>query len=190
MTADKITTRQKISAASKNLFSTHGYSQTTIDDIITSAGVTKGAFYHHFKSKETICSEIIDSMQSEYQNIFESLPKKTNPLEKLKALIKQILELNDSGQWVNCKLILRLSYETQLLQTTVKQKLDAFWKWYIDQYRQLITQCRDLKLISDKLSAQQQTDFIISFLIASIWTKAVFDRGLDEKIIDHIIERL
>ena len=110
MTTDKITTRQKISAAAKNLFSTHGYSQTTIDDIITAAGVTKGAFYHYFKSKEAVCSEIIDSVQSEYQNIFESLPKESNPLEKLKAVIRQILELNSSGQWVNCRLMLRLSW--------------------------------------------------------------------------------
>jgi AcrR family transcriptional regulator len=69
MTADKITTRQKISAAAKNLFSIHGYSETTINDIITAAGITKGAFYHYFKSKEAVCGEIIDSIQSEYQNI-------------------------------------------------------------------------------------------------------------------------
>jgi AcrR family transcriptional regulator len=190
MSADKITTRQKISAAAKNLFSTHGYGQTTIDDIITAAGVTKGAFYHYFKSKEAVCGEIIDSMQSEYQNIFESLPKEVSPLEKLKALIKQLLELNNSGQWVNCKLLLRLSCQAQLLQTPVKQKLDAFWKWYIDQYRQLITQCRDLNLISNKLSAQQQVDFIVSILTGNVWTKAVFDNSLDEEIIDYIIERL
>lgn len=190
MTADKITTRQKISAAAKNLFSIHGYSETTINDIITAAGITKGAFYHYFKSKEAVCGEIIDSIQSEYQNIFESLPKEANPLEKLKALIKQLLELNNSGQWVNCRLMLRLSCQAQLLQTPVKQKLDVFWKWYIDQYRQLIIQCRDLNLISDKLSAHQQVDFILSTLAGNVWTKAVFDRSLDEKNIDHIVEKL
>ena len=190
MTAEKITTRQKISAAAKNLFSTHGYSETTIDDIITAAGVTKGAFYHYFKSKEAVCGEIIDSIQGEYQNIFESLPKEANPLEKLKALIKQLLELNNSGQWVNCKLMLRLSCQAQLLQTPVKQKLDAFWKWYTDQYRQLITQCRDLNLMSNKLSVQQQVDVIINILIGNVWTKTVFGSSQAQEIIDYIIERL
>ena len=190
MTAAKITTRQKISAAAKNLFSTHGYSQTTIDDIITAAGVTKGAFYHYFKSKEIICGEIIDSIQNEYQNIFESLPGKLDPLEKLKAVIKQILELNRSGQWVNCKLMLRLSGGAQLSQTPIKQKLDDFWKWYIDQYRQLITQCRDLNLISDKLSVQQQIDIVTSILIGNVWTKVVFDSSLDDEMVDYIIEKL
>jgi TetR/AcrR family transcriptional repressor of nem operon len=190
MTADKITTRQKITAAAKNLFSTYGYGQTTIDDIITAAGVTKGAFYHYFKSKEAICSEIIESVQGKYQNIFETLPKEANPLEKLKILIKQILELNNSGQWVNSKLMLRLSCETQLAQTSVKQKLDAFWKWHKDQYRQLITQCRELKLTGNKLSVQQQVDFIVNTLVGSIWTKTAFDKNTDEEVVDYIIERL
>jgi AcrR family transcriptional regulator len=190
MTADKITTRQKISAAAKNLFSTHGYSETTIDDIITAAGVTKGAFYHYFKSKEAVCGEMIDSMQGEYQNIFESLPKEANPLEKLKVLIKQLLELNNSGQWVNCKLMLRISCQAQLLQAPVKQKLDVFWKWYTDQYRELITQCRDLNLIGNKLSVQQQVDVIINILIGNVWTKMLFDSSLDKEIIDYITEGL
>ncbi len=190
MSTAKITTKQKISAAAKNLFSTHGYSETTIDDIITAAGVTKGAFYHYFKSKEALCSEIIDSIQVEYENIIETLPKEANPLKKLKALIRRLLELNDSGQWVNCKLLLRLTSQAQLLRAPVKQKLDSFWKWYTDQYHQLITQCRDLNLMSDKLSAVQQVDIIMNILIGSIWTKAHFDSSPDKETIDYIIEKL
>jgi AcrR family transcriptional regulator len=184
------TTKQKIVAAAKNLFGTCGYSQATIDDIITAAGITKGAFYHYFKSKETICTEIIDDIKKDYQAIFESLPKNVNPLQKLKTAVGQILELNRSGQWVNCKLILHISIQAHLLPTSVKQKLDSFWKWYIDQYRQLITQCRDFKLIGSKLSVQQQVDLIIILLIGNVWTKTVFDRSQDGKIVDYIIEKL
>ena len=190
MTAEKITTRQKIVAAAKNLFSTHGYSEATIDDIITAVGITKGAFYHYFKSKEIICIEIIDDIQKDYQNIFETLPKDADPLEKLRAVIRQILELNCSGQWINCKLILHISTQAHLLKSPIKQKLDSFWKWYIDQYHQLIIQCRDLKLIGNKLSAQQQTDLIVSILIGNIWTKTLFDTSADNEIVDYIIEKL
>ncbi|MFA5293649.1 MAG: TetR/AcrR family transcriptional regulator [Phycisphaerae bacterium] len=190
MTADKITTRQKIIAAAKNLFSTHGYSEATIDDIITAAGVTKGAFYHYFKSKEAICTEIIDDVKKDYQNIFESLPKDIDPLEKLKTAIKKILELNCSGRWVNCKLILHISTQAHLLQSPIKQKLDDFWKWYIGQYRELITQCRNLNLTGKKFSVQQQVDFIMSILIGNIWTKTVFDSNSDGEIIDYIVGKL
>lgn len=190
MSTDKITTRQKIINSAKNLFASHGYSQTTIDDIITAAGVTKGAFYHYFKSKEAVCCEIISSIQREYQSVFDSLLKETDPLKKLKALTKQPLELNNSGQWINSELVLRLSLETELAQTIIKQKLDDFWKWHTEQYRQLITQCRELNLISSNFSIQQQVDFIINILIGNIWSKTAFSKSLDEKMIGYIIEKL
>jgi len=190
MSTDKITTRQKIINAAKNLFASHGYSRTSIDDIITAAGITKGAFYHYFKSKETICCEIISSMQDEYQNIFDSLPKEANPLKKLKSLIKQLIELNNSGQWVNSELVLRLSLETELAQTTIKENLDAFGKWNTEQYRQLITQCRELNLISKRLSVQQQTDFVINFLAGNTWSKTISGKSIDEEMTDYIISKL
>jgi AcrR family transcriptional regulator len=190
MTAEKISTRQQIVIAAKNLFSSHGYSQATIGDIITSAGITKGAFYHYFKSKEAICIEIIDNIKIEYQDVFDSLPKELNPLDKLKAAIRLIFELNSSGQWVNCKLILHISSQAHILQSPIKQKLDSFWKWYIDQYLQLIIQCRDLNLIGKRFSAEQQVEFIVGILIGNTWTRAVFDSSMDTEFVDYIIERL
>ena len=190
MTAEKISTRQKIAAAAKNLFSTHGYGQTSLDDIITAAGVTKGAFYHYFKGKEAVCEEIIDLVQLEYQNVFESVPKELNPLEKLKAVIGKLIELNNSGQWVNCKLMLRLGCQMQTLRSPLKQKIDGFWKWCFSSYLSLITQCRESNLISDRLSAEQQTEFVVSILAANIWAKMVFDKNADWQTIDYIIEKL
>lgn len=38
----------------QRLFFAHGYNHTTINDIIREAGVSKGAFYHYFPSKEAL----------------------------------------------------------------------------------------------------------------------------------------
>jgi AcrR family transcriptional regulator len=45
---------EEIGAAALKLFSRRGYHETTIDDIANEAGVTKGAVYHHFASKEDV----------------------------------------------------------------------------------------------------------------------------------------
>ena len=46
-------TVQKILDASLKLFLEKGYEKTTVLDIISEmGGLTRGAFYHHFKSKE------------------------------------------------------------------------------------------------------------------------------------------
>ena len=47
-----IATRKKIIDAGVDLFADHGYGETSLGDITVRAGVTTGAFYHHFDSKE------------------------------------------------------------------------------------------------------------------------------------------
>ena len=48
-------TVEKILEVSQRLFLEKGYEQTTIQDIVDNlGGLTKGAVYHHFKSKEEI----------------------------------------------------------------------------------------------------------------------------------------
>ncbi len=44
--------REKLLHAALKLIRTKGYGATTVDDLCKQAGVTKGAFFHHFKSKE------------------------------------------------------------------------------------------------------------------------------------------
>lgn len=47
-------TRRSILDAAENLFFSQGYANTTVDDICSAAGITKGAFYHHFKNKDAV----------------------------------------------------------------------------------------------------------------------------------------
>lgn len=46
--------KTKLLNAAQNVFRTKGYAASTVDDICAAAGVTKGSFFHHFKSKEEL----------------------------------------------------------------------------------------------------------------------------------------
>lgn len=68
-------TVERILAAAKKLFLEKGYEKTTIPDIVAALGdLTKGAVYHHFRSKEEIMDALGDKMF--YEN---------NPFEKVRA---------------------------------------------------------------------------------------------------------
>jgi len=46
--------RAELVDCAERLFLTRGYERTTVNDVIAAAGVSKGAFYHHFRSKEDL----------------------------------------------------------------------------------------------------------------------------------------
>ncbi|MFB6877425.1 ScbR family autoregulator-binding transcription factor [Streptomyces sp. NPDC056323] len=54
-----IRTRQTILSAAAKVFEKNGYQAATITEILTEAGVTKGALYFHFQSKEELAQGVL-----------------------------------------------------------------------------------------------------------------------------------
>jgi AcrR family transcriptional regulator len=53
-------TRASILTAAQNLFAKSGYDGTGVAEICASAGVSKGAFYHHFETKQDVFLALLD----------------------------------------------------------------------------------------------------------------------------------
>src|SRR6188508_1929234 len=51
--------RAEIFRHAARLFRLRGYAGTSIDDVMLAAGLTRGAFYAHFKSKDELFAEVI-----------------------------------------------------------------------------------------------------------------------------------
>ncbi len=82
-------TVEKILEASQRLFLEKGYDNTTIQDIVNElGGLTKGAVYHHFKSKEDIMDALSDKLFFE-NDPFEAVRCRTdlNGLQKLREVV-------------------------------------------------------------------------------------------------------
>ncbi|MEN3584874.1 ScbR family autoregulator-binding transcription factor [Streptomyces sp. ZYX-F-203] len=56
-----VRTRQAILEAAGTVFAERGYGSTRISDVYQRAGMTKGAFYFHFGSKEQLAQEVLDT---------------------------------------------------------------------------------------------------------------------------------
>jgi len=54
-------TRVKIVETARILFNRHGFQDVTIDMVMQNAGLTRGGFYNHFKSKEALYSAAVSS---------------------------------------------------------------------------------------------------------------------------------
>ena len=74
------------------LFMEKGYEHTSIQDIIDHlGGLSKGAIYHHFKSKEDILNAVIDRMTAESNQMLGVIRDRSdlNGKEKLKTIFKE-----------------------------------------------------------------------------------------------------
>ena len=93
-------TVQKILDASLKLFLEKGYEETTGLDIISEmGGLTRGAFYHHFKSKEEVFDALCEKLFYE-SNPFEKAKshKELNGLEKLKFVLRTSFDETEHHQ--------------------------------------------------------------------------------------------
>ncbi|MEZ6141011.1 MAG: TetR/AcrR family transcriptional regulator [Zavarzinella sp.] len=67
-------TRVRILNAALGVFRQQGYSATTVDDLCRASGVTKGAFFHHFESKEAVALAAIEYWNHFTGVLFENAP--------------------------------------------------------------------------------------------------------------------
>ena len=58
-------TRGKLLAVARKLFATKGYAATSLDTLVRRAGVTKGAFYHHFPDKQAIFRAVFEAVEDD-----------------------------------------------------------------------------------------------------------------------------
>lgn len=85
-------TKQDILEAAMRLFSERGLENVNIEDVVKEVGVTRGAFYHYFKSREELIAGVMyKSFECDNTYLLADQQKGLNALEKLHFVIKQNL---------------------------------------------------------------------------------------------------
>lgn len=133
-------TRKLIIDKSTQLFLEKGYENTTIQDIIDHlGGLTKGAVYHHFKSKNEILLAVMDNMYADNHLLDDWAlilrDKHKCGKEKLKAMIIRSLTDPDEQRFISMKIDYKKSPEllSDYLKRTVEYLAPQFFEPAIQQ---------------------------------------------------------
>ena len=93
-------TVEKILTAAGKLFLTKGFDKTSMQDIVNSLGMSKGAIFHHFSSKEEIFEAILTKTASqqinEINNVWLKELEGLNGRDKLEALFSRSLSADSN----------------------------------------------------------------------------------------------
>lgn len=93
-------TKNHIIDAAIARFSEFGVSATSLADIATTAGVTRGAIYWHFKNKTDLLNEILAQSESGLEDLEQEyrLKHPSDPLSVLRAMLTYVLEATARDQ--------------------------------------------------------------------------------------------
>ncbi|WP_414150832.1 TetR/AcrR family transcriptional regulator [Acetobacterium carbinolicum] len=169
-------TVQKILDAALQLFLEKGYEQTTVLDIVKNmGGLTRGAFYHHFKSKEEVLDALGDKLFLD-NNPFEKVRQQTHltGLEKLKYLLLYSME-NTESRKINI-----MSVQALQSPTFLKKVIDDNRDLVAPLYQEIIEEgIKDGSIETEHAKLLSQ---LITFL-TNFWTlPTLYPSSLEESV--------
>ncbi len=157
-------TRLNILHKAFELIYVKGYQTTSIDDIIATTQVTKGAFYYHFKSKDDMGLAIInDILKPTFANsLVKPLQNDKNPLDSIYNLMYNLLMENEFLKVEFGCPASNLTQEMTPWHANFSKVLDELTKEWIETMTAIIEKGKKSGFISKDVNARQVTMFIMS----------------------------
>jgi TetR/AcrR family transcriptional regulator, transcriptional repressor for nem operon len=161
------TTRRIILEKAFSLIYTRGYQTTSIDDIIATTQVTKGAFFYHFKTKDEMGVAILKEIlyPSMHDILIKPIQNSQNPNRDIYNSMKQLL-FNVPFLKVEhgCPLG-NLTQEMSPWNTEFSQILAQFMK----NWQMSIQECIKKGIAKGLLNETVQSEQVAYFIISSYW---------------------
>jgi len=135
------TTRDSIGSTADTLFYQRGFDHTSFADIAKQVAISRGNFYHHFKSKDQILAAVIEKRLFDSQQMLASWQQQsTNPQQCIECYIR-ILQRH----WCDIRLygcpLGSLSQELAKLEHPLREQAKALFElfrtWLAEQFRLL-----------------------------------------------------
>ena len=172
-------TRQGLIAEASRLFAIHGYFHTSTSDLLEAVSLSKGAFYHHFRSKEELAEAVLGQLREDYQRmVTEPAGLVAEPGERLEAVFARVVELNESGQWNNCLLLARLIQEMAEQEGPLCELIVETLDWLISFWEGLVADAQAAGAVKAELDPRSTAEMIVSALLG-----AISFRELDDQVV-------
>lgn len=142
-------TKKKIVSAAWKLFYEQGYNSTTIDDIVSESGTSKGSFYHYFAGKDDLLSSLAYLFDEKYEELEEIMTDGMSSIEKMLFLNKELFRMIDDS--ISIDLLTQL-LSSQLITKNEKSLLDHN-RTYYKLLRSIVISGQKSGEISDRNSA-------------------------------------
>jgi AcrR family transcriptional regulator len=166
-------THSHILESAYQLFSRNGYEATSVADICQSAGVSKGAFYHHFPTKHAIFLELLESWLAGLDAGFQSARQETHNVPQ--AILQMATLAGNVVQSTDVKLSIILEFWTQASRDpSIWNTAIAPYRRYQEYFAALIQEGIDESSFRKEIDPHAAARALVS-LAVGLLMQAVFD---------------
>ena len=163
--------KSNIVSAAWELYYRFGYENTTIDDIVHRAHVSKGSFYYYFSTKADLLESLSYLFDRKYEELMESMPGDLKPVEKLLLLNRELLIMIENTVPVS---LLSQLFVSQLSAKGERHLLNPE-RSYFKVIRQVVLEGKEEGIFLDELTVNDITRSYAMFERALLYDWCLFN---------------
>ncbi|WP_308164253.1 TetR/AcrR family transcriptional regulator [Nonomuraea sediminis] len=148
--------RQRLLGEATRLFAERGFEGTSVQEIVLAAGVTKGAMYHYFDSKDDLLHEIYGRvLRMQMERLTSIADGPGTVAERLHAAAADVVETS-TANLDDTKIFFRSMH---LLAPETQKNVRADRRRYHERFRDLVAEGQREGVFSDRVPAEIVVDF-------------------------------
>ncbi len=162
-------TRQSLLQAAFQEIYKSGFQAASLDNILSKVGVTKGALYHHFGSKQELGYAVVDELIREHilDRWVRSLEKADNPIDGLFAVLRGKGSHPSSDQRLGCPLN-NLAQEMSPLDEGFRKRIETVFREWREGIAKALQRGQRRGQVRSEVDPLEAADFFIAALEGSV----------------------
>ncbi len=117
-------TRERILAAAEESFARYGYDATSVAEICERAGVSKGAFFHHFPTKQAVFAALLErwleGLERQLENLRVGASSVPEALLQMAGMAQQVFEMAQERLFIFLEFLNRAARDPQVWQMVAR----------------------------------------------------------------------
>jgi AcrR family transcriptional regulator len=170
-------TRNHILETATHLFSKSGYDATGVAEICQAAGVSKGAFYHHFPTKQAVFMELLNNYLNGIESGFNLMRQETNDVPKviiqMAGLVGSLFQNADIHLPIFLEFWTQANHDSQIWEAAI-----APYRRYQSYFAVMIQEGIDegsLQPVDAQLAARVLVSLALGMLMQSLFDPLITD---------------
>jgi len=147
--------RERIIDAAWKLFREKGFAETTINDILKEAQISKGTFYYYFRSKDDLLDTLSEILDREYERLDHNEPEGMNCFDKLMWLNYEVHSYMEKN--IDYRLLSYL-YSAQIIKEDFSSLLNRN-RYYYKYIERLMYEGQQSGELTDEMTVSEMISY-------------------------------